>query len=144
MEASQAFLKVAMEAQVAFTVISALAMAAGIASAGRTLKITRKAYIVRLCLACLLILPSFFLLKPLIFPELDFSDPNPGDAALVQAARLMGFAFIPTALLMGRYTAYRNRDIGNTDRIAYLAAIPVFGSIWILRLLFKPSETPAR
>ena len=144
MEASQAFLKVAVEAQIAFTVISAVAMAVGIATASRTPKFTRKAYILRLCLACLLIFPSFFLLKPLIFPELDFSDPNPDDSALVQAARLMGFAFIPTAILMGRYTAYRNRDIGNTDLTAYLAAIPVIGSIWILRLLFKPSETPAR
>jgi len=80
-------------------------------------------------------------LKPIIFPGLDFSDPIPSDADLMQAARLMGYASIPTAILIGRYTAYRNRDVGNAARAAYWAAIPVIGSIWLLRLLFKPSAS---
>ena len=92
-------------------------------------------------MACVLLLPSFFILKPLVFPGLDLADPSPVEAALLQMTRLMGFVFVPTAILMGRYTVYRNRDAGNTDRAAYLAAIPVFGSIWILRLLVKPTGT---
>lgn len=140
MEAFPGLLNAAMQAQFAFIVIGAVAMAAGIATARNTPKMARRAYISSLCFACVLIVPSFFILKPMLFPELDFSAPNPGDSALLQMARLMGFAFIPTALLMGRYSAYRNRDAGNADRAAYLTAIPVFGSIWILRLLLKPPE----
>lgn len=142
MQASQAVLNAVMQAQLAFMVISALGMVAGIATAGNTRKIARKSYILRIFLACLLTVPCFFILKSLVFPELNLSDPDPGEAALSQAARLMGFASIPTALLIGRYTAYRNRDVGNADRTAYQAAIPVVGSIWMLRLLFKPSATP--
>jgi hypothetical protein len=141
MEAAPEFLKVAMQAQVSLIVISTIAMLIGIATAQKTPRIPRNIYILWLCLACVLILPSFFLLKPLVFPELNLSDPNPGEAALFQMTRLMGFAFVPTAILMGRYTVYRNRDAGNADRSAYLAAIPVFGSIWILRLLVKPTGT---
>ncbi|MGZ0189663.1 MAG: hypothetical protein ACKVH0_16940 [Alphaproteobacteria bacterium] len=139
MQATQALLDVVMQAQLSFIVISTLTMAIGIATAGKTQRINRKSCTVRFILACFLIFPAFLLLKPLVFPELDLSDPNPGEPALLQAVRLMGFAFIPTGLLFGRYTAYRNRDVGNTDRTAYLAAVPVVGSIWMLRLLIKPS-----
>ena len=100
---------------------------------------SRKAYILSCVLACLLIFPSFIALKPMVFPELDMSDPNPSDAALQQAARLMAFASLPTAFVIGRYTAYRNRDAGDADSKAYFAAVPVVGSIWMLRLLAKPS-----
>jgi hypothetical protein len=141
MEAAPELMKVAMQAQVSLIVISTIAMLIGIATAQKTPRIPRNIYILWLCLACVLILPSFFLLKPLFFPGLDLADPNPGEAALVEMVRLMGFAFVPTAILMGRYTVYRNRDAGNADRIAYLAAIPIFGSIWILRLLVKPTGT---
>jgi len=141
MENPQAVLNVAMQAQLAFMAISALGMAAGVATAAKTPRVGQKGYIVMFFLACVLLVPSFLVLKPIIFPGLDFSDPNPSDADLVQAARLMGYASIPTAILIGRYTAYRNRDVGNADRAAYWAAIPVIGSIWLLRLLFKPSAT---
>jgi uncharacterized membrane protein YhaH (DUF805 family) len=143
MQSTQALLDVVMQAQFSFIVISTLAMAAGIATAGKTQRVARKDCILKFCLACLLIFPSFFVLKSLLFPELDFSDPNPNKAALLQTVRLMGIASIPTILLMGRYTAYRNRDVGNTNRMAYLAAVPVVGSIWMLRLLTKPSAVPA-
>ncbi|MDC0360485.1 hypothetical protein OAN80_01675 [Alphaproteobacteria bacterium] len=140
MDASPELLKIAMQAQVSLIIISAIAMAIGIVTAQKTPRIPRNTYILWLCLACILILPTFFILKPLVFPGLDLSDPNPGEAALLEIVRLMGFAFVPTAILMGRYTVYRNRDAGNADRIAYLAAIPIFGSIWILRLLIKPTK----
>jgi len=143
MEDAQAVLNVALQAQLAFMAIGALGMAAGVATAGKTPKVGRQGFILMFFLACALIIPSFLLLQPLVFPELDFSDPNPSDAALVQAASLMGYASIPTAILIGRYTAYRNRDVGNAERTAYLAAVPVIGSIWVLRLLFKPSAAPS-
>ena len=139
MEAAPELLKVAMQAQASLIVIGTIAMLIGIATAQKSPRIPRNIYIMWLCMACVLILPSFFILKPLVFPGLDLADPSPGEAALLQMTRLMAFAFVPTAILMGRYTVYRNRDAGNTDRAAYLAAIPIFGSIWILRLLVKPT-----
>lgn len=143
MEDPQAVLNVAMRAQLAFMVIGAFGMAVGVATAGKTPRIGRQGFIIMFVIAFALIFPSFLILQPLVAPELDFSDPNPDDAALVQAASLMGYAAIPSAILIGRYTAYRNRDVGNAERMAYLAAVPVIGSIWALRLLFKPSATAA-
>ena len=92
MDISPELLKIAMQAQVSLIVISAVAMAIGIATAQKTPRIPRNIYILWLCLACILILPTFFILKPLVFPGLDLSDPNPGEAALLEMVRLMGFA----------------------------------------------------
>ena len=108
-------------------------------TASKTKRLDRKGYILWLVLACFAILPSFFILQPLLYPEMDMSDPNPGEAALKEAAYLMGIASIPTAILIGRFTAYRSRDAGNSERTAYLAAVPIIGSIWVLRLLFQQS-----
>lgn len=143
MEDPQAVLNVAMRAQLTFMVISAVGMGAGIATAGKTPRVGRQGFFVMFFVALALLIPCFMILQPIISPELDFSDPNPSNAALTQAASLMGYAAIPAAILIGRYTAYRNRDVGNADRAAYMAAVPVIGSIWVLRLLFKPSAARA-
>ena len=79
-----------MQAQVSLIIITAVAMAIGIATAQKTPRIPRNIYILWLCLTCVLILPAFFILKPLFFPSLDLSDPNPGEATLLEMVRLMG------------------------------------------------------
>ena len=83
MEAAPEFLKVAMQAQVSLIVISTIAMLIGIATAQKTPRIPRNIYILWLCLACVLILPSFFLLKPLVFPELEPLGPQSGRGGAV-------------------------------------------------------------
>ena len=139
MQDVQAMLSIAAEAQVNFMIITGVAVAAGVATADKRQMMGRRGYIIGCLLTFLLAIPAFLALKVLIFPEIDFSDPNPDHAAMVAAARLMGFASLPTACMIGRYTAYRNRDIGYADRTAYLAAVPIIGSVWMLSLLFKPS-----
>jgi hypothetical protein len=139
MQDVQAVLDIAAQAQINFLVITGVAVAVGVATADKRQMMGRRGYIIGCLLTCLLAIPAFIALKLLFFPEIDFSDPNPDSASMVAAARLMGFAFLPTALMIGRDTAYRNRDVGHADRTAYLAAVPVVGSLWMLSLLFKPS-----
>lgn len=141
MQDAQEMLNIAATAQVNFMIITAIAVGVGVATAAKSPKMERKGYIIGCLLACLLMIPAFLILKPLLAPGLDFSDPNPGKAAMIEASRLMGFASIPAAVIIGRFTAYRNRDVGHSDRKAYLAAIPVVGSIWMLTLLFKTSDS---
>ncbi len=139
MQDFQAMLNIAAQAQINFMVITGVAVAVGVATADKQQMMGRRGYIIGCLLTCLLVIPAFVALKLLLFTEIDFSDPNPDEAAMVATARLMGFASLPTAVMIGRYTAYRNRDVGHADRTAYLAAVPIAGSLWMLSLLFKPS-----
>ena len=139
MQDVQAILSIAAEAQLNFMVITGVAVAAGVATADKQQMMGRRGYIIGCLLTFLLAIPAFLALKFLFFPEIDFSDPNPDQATMVASARLMGFATLPTACMIGRYTAYRNRDVGYADRTAYLAAVPIIGSVWMLSLLFKSS-----
>lgn len=135
----QTMLSIAGQAQINFMVITAVAVAVGVATADKQQMMGRKGYIIGCLLTFLLVIPAFLILKPMFFADIDFSNPNPDKATMIETARLIGFASLPTAVMIGRYTAYRNRDVGHADRTAYLAAVPVIGSLWMLSLFFKDS-----